>query len=106
MKRRKFIKNASLTGLGITVTGTLSSCIESSENNLFNLKAKPKIPIVIATWNVKTATAEAWKVLINGGSALDAVEQGCRTEEANEKGNRLAKAGFQIEMVQLWMHVL
>ena len=39
MKRRKFIKNASLTGLGITVTGTLSSCIESSENNLVNQKA-------------------------------------------------------------------
>lgn len=94
MKRRKFIKNASLTGLGITVTGTLSSCIESSENNLFKQKTKPKIPVVIATWNVKSATAEAWKVLINGGSALDAVEQGCRTEEANEKGQSVGKGGL------------
>ena len=66
MKRRKFIKNAALTGLGITVTETLSSCIESSENNLVRPNAKPKIPVVIATLNVKSATAEAWKVLING----------------------------------------
>ena len=94
MKRRKFIKNASLTGLGITLASTLNSCVESSENTLANQKAKPQIPVVTATWNVKSATAKAWKVLINGGSALDAVEQGCRIEEANEKGQSVGKGGL------------
>jgi len=94
MKRRKFIKNVSLTSLGITVAGTLNSCVDSSENTFINPKIKPQIPVVIATWNVKFATAEAWKILIDGGSALDAVEQGCRIEEANEKGQSVGKGGL------------
>ncbi len=40
-------------------------------------------PIVIATWNTPIAVNEAAKVLESGGTALDAVEAGCRIEEAN-----------------------
>jgi N4-(beta-N-acetylglucosaminyl)-L-asparaginase len=94
MKRRKFIKNASLTGLGMSVVGMVNGCIDSSKKNSVKQKFKPQIPVVVATWDVKSATAEAWKVLMNDGSALDAVEQGCRFEEANEKGQSVGKGGL------------
>jgi N4-(beta-N-acetylglucosaminyl)-L-asparaginase len=40
------------------------------------------------------STAKAMEVLEAGGSALDAVEQGCRIEEANEKGQSVGKGGL------------
>lgn len=94
MKRRKFIKNATLTGLGITIGKTLNSCVESTSIHSKKNKLTEKIPVVIATWDVKSATAKAWEILINGGSALDAVEQGCRVEEANENGQSVGKGGL------------
>jgi len=94
MKRRNFIKNASLTGVGIAVGSTLYA-----ENKFPFAKAsddieKGTLPLVIATWDVKNATEAAWKVLEHGGTALDAVEQGCMIEEANEKGQSVGKGGL------------
>ena len=40
------------------------------------------------------AVETAAKVLQNGGSALDAVEEGCRIEEANEKNQTVGKGGL------------
>src|SRR5690606_6078762 len=41
-------------------------------------------PIVLSTWDFGIqANAEAWKVLVAGGRALDAVEQGVRLTEAD-----------------------
>ncbi|MCL4171206.1 UNVERIFIED_CONTAM: hypothetical protein GTU68_030350, partial [Idotea baltica] len=51
-------------------------------------------PLVIATWNVKAATAKAWEILENGGTALDAVEQGCMVEEADIKNQSVGKGGL------------
>ncbi|XP_034038007.1 N(4)-(beta-N-acetylglucosaminyl)-L-asparaginase isoform X2 [Thalassophryne amazonica] len=43
---------------------------------------RASLPLVINTWSFKDATAEAWRTLQSGGSALDAVEKGCaRCEE-------------------------
>ena len=50
--------------------------------------------MVIATWHVKESTAKAWEILQAGDNALDAVEQGCRVEEANEKGQSVGKGGL------------
>ncbi len=99
MKRRNFIKNASLTGVGLAVGTTLASCVETnSEEKSSFAKAsddsKESLPIVIATWNVQSATKAAWHVLEKGGNALDAVEQGCKIEEANEKGQSVGKGGL------------
>ncbi|WP_370000723.1 isoaspartyl peptidase/L-asparaginase family protein [Winogradskyella sp.] len=99
MKRRKFIKNASLTGVGLAVGATITSCEDKNskagtkENKeaIANLQG---LPLVIATWHVKEATAKAMEVLQSGGNALDAVEQGCRVEEANEKGQSVGKGGL------------
>jgi N4-(beta-N-acetylglucosaminyl)-L-asparaginase len=43
---------------------------------------------------VKEASAKAWEILENGGNSLDAVEQGCMIEEANEKGQSVGKGGL------------
>jgi len=94
MKRRKFIKNASLSGLGITIGGSLKGCVKTSSEEANVNKSKAQLPLVVATWNVQSATAKAWEVLTKGGSALDAVEHGCRLEEANENGQTVGKGGL------------
>ncbi|XP_037002441.2 N(4)-(beta-N-acetylglucosaminyl)-L-asparaginase [Artibeus jamaicensis] len=35
------------------------------------------LPLVLNTWPFKNATEAAWRTLVSGGSALDAVETGC-----------------------------
>lgn len=93
MKRRKFLRNASLTGVAITVGNSLAACKEESSVAIGTIK-NPVRPLVIATWNTPLAVETAAKVLQNGGTALDAVEQGCRIEEANEKGQSVGKGGL------------
>ena len=63
MKRRKFLKRASLTGIGVAV-GTsifantpLNKLNEFKENSLTN--TIKNLPIVISTWNVPNATKKA-----------------------------------------------
>lgn len=95
MKRRNFIRNASLAGVGIAVAGT-SSCKEKgiSSDKSKTANAEFTLPLVIATWHVKNATEKAWEILENGGNSLDAVEQGCMVEEADEKGQSVGKGGL------------
>ena len=97
MKRRKFLKSASLSGAGIALGNTLMPCNESPKNKLetpVTSSTTASLPLVIATWHVENATAKAMEVLLAGGSSLDAVEQGCRVEEANEKGQSVGKGGL------------
>ncbi|MCA0130999.1 isoaspartyl peptidase/L-asparaginase family protein [Winogradskyella alexanderae] len=97
MNRRKFIKNASLSGVGIALGNTLMSCKETPETQseiALENSANGSLPLVIATWHVENATAKAMEVLQSGGSSLDAVEQGCMVEEANEKGQSVGKGGL------------
>ena len=96
MKRRKFIQNASLSTLGIAV----SSAVFASGKNFSIAEEKStefgtaNYPLVIATWDVKESTVEAWRVLQEGKSALDAIEQGCRVEEANAEGQSVGIGGL------------
>lgn len=98
MKRRQFIKNASLTGVGLAVGGSITGCInensKSESTAASDNELATSLPLVIATWNVKEATAKAMEVLSKNGTALDAVEQGCMIEEANEKGQSVGKGGL------------
>lgn len=96
MKRRKFLQNASLSTLGVVAAVNAVGCETKEDKNkttkTFGLK--PVRPLVIATWNTPLAVNAAAEVLKNGGSAIDAVEQGCRVEEANEKGQSVGKGGL------------
>ena len=96
MKRRSFIKNASLTGIGLAVTTNLTHCTKKNveDKNIPIASSKMALPMVIATWNVPNATTKAWDVLQSGKSALDAVEQGCMIEEADVTNSSVGKAGL------------
>ena len=97
MKRRKFLKKASLTGLGLAVVPTLLSCKDENSPKTKNKDTPVKNitrPIVIATWNVQRATATAWDILKNNGNALDAVEAACKIEEADETNQSVGKGGL------------
>lgn len=94
MKRRNFLKTSSLTGIGLITAHSLSSC-KSEEGKHTIVKESSSIkPIVIATWRVPNATAKAWEVLHNGGSSLDAVEQGVMIEEADINNTSVGKGGL------------
>ncbi|KAA3634493.1 MAG: glycosylasparaginase [Bacteroidetes bacterium] len=84
--RREFLKLTALTGGALL---TQSACMpgetETSEDpgNQGNVSTAIQ-PIVISTWNHGIeANNAAWKVLSNGGNALDAVEQGVRVTESD-----------------------
>ncbi len=98
MNRRKFIKNSTITGAGLAIGSSLLSCKEERSEPLNRRKqnehSKPILPVVVATWHVESATSKAMEILKTGGSALDAVEQGCMVEEANEKGQSVGKGGL------------
>ena len=60
----------------------LIACIVAA---LFNSSASASpFPVVITTWEFKNATTKAWEVLKDGGSAFDAIEQGCSVCEEEQ----------------------
>ncbi|MEZ4840307.1 MAG: N(4)-(beta-N-acetylglucosaminyl)-L-asparaginase [Flavobacteriaceae bacterium] len=95
MKRRNFLKRSSLAGLGIAMGSSLTNCTEKEETKKAPTNTKSlSLPLVIGTWNVKRAITTAWETLQNGGSALDAIEQGCMIEEADENNQTVGKGGL------------
>lgn len=98
MDRRKFIQNTAISGIGITAGVAALACAnttnDTKETAVKNDPVKGIFPIVIATWDVKEATAKAWEVMQNGGSSLDAIEQGCKVEEANAEGQSVGIGGL------------
>ena len=88
MKRRGFLKKSSLLGVAIGIPSSFALGIKETQITIKNF------PIVIATWDVKNATKKAWEVLKNGGSSLDAIEQGCMVEEADENNQSVGKGGL------------
>ena len=67
MKRRKFLKNASLTGVGLAVGTAITSCNDQVEDKSISSKENPEskavLPVVVATWHVIDATAKAMEVI-------------------------------------------
>lgn len=101
MKRREFIQNTSLTGLGVMAGTSVIGCKQEPDKEKpkdnstpKQLSSPPVIPIVIATWNVPESTTKAWEIISEGGSSLDAIEQGCMVEEANPEGQSVGIGGL------------
>lgn len=81
--RRNFIK---LSALGTTIL---------SSPKLMASAPEPRKPIVISTWNFGlAANAAAWKILSQGGRALDAVEAGAKIPEADPKETSVGYGGL------------
>ncbi len=89
MKRRVFIRNTGITGLGITAIPRALGF--NPLNNLENMQ--DQFPLTIATWNFPNASQKAGELLDRGATALDAVEQGVMIEEANLKNTTVGKGG-------------
>lgn len=95
MERRKFLKNSSSATAALVAAPFLTSCKEEAQSPK---KATPTIakatyPIVICTWNFLNASAKAWEVLKDGGTALDAIEQGVKVEEDDVNNQTVGTGG-------------
>ncbi|MEM7037321.1 MAG: N(4)-(beta-N-acetylglucosaminyl)-L-asparaginase [Bacteroidota bacterium] len=94
--RRKFLL---LSALGMGALVTRCNATESETPSDTGQAAPPKFdpakaPIVISTWNHGlAANAGAWKVLENGGSALDAVEKGVMVTESDPESTSVGYGG-------------
>ena len=93
MKRRNFLKKSSLSTAGIISAPVLASCKTETSTNTANAMAAVIKPIVICTWNFQNASAKAWEVLSANGSALDAVEEGVKVEEADTNNQTVGVGG-------------
>ena len=99
--RKEFLKTgvAGLAGIG-TFTATQVAAKESNEakkisNGLSSDKINPIKPVVLSTWiHGIVANEEAWKVLENRGTSLDAVELGVKTAEADPTNQSVGLGGF------------
>lgn len=78
--RRSFIKKAALAAGAI---GSGLACNTESQESSPNNSVTQPIPTVIATWDNREATQTGMEALLNGGSALDAVEAGARVPEGD-----------------------
>jgi isoaspartyl peptidase/L-asparaginase-like protein (Ntn-hydrolase superfamily) len=94
MKRRTFIKTASLAGAATIITKTALS--ESGPASLSNSGAGSKGPIILSTWGEfgMGVPQAALKALDNGGSVVDAVEEAVMVPEADPKGTTVGYGGF------------
>lgn len=95
MKRRNFIKNASLTGVGITVGASAIACNKEEKSSSSEVAAidSSKFPIAICTWGFSDANAKAGEALSKNMSALDAAIEGVAVEEENIKNTTVGKGG-------------
>ena len=95
MKRRNFIKNASLTGVGFTVGASVIACNEQEKSSLKETVAidSSKFPIAICTWGFAEANAKAGEALSKNTSALDSAIVGVAIEEENIKNTTVGKGG-------------
>lgn len=96
MERRDFIRQG--VG-GLAILSTLGAC-ELNTNSKSSLSVVGKNgttnkPIVISTWDFGVAANQAaWRILSEGGRALDAVEAGVRIAEADLENPTVGKGGL------------
>jgi N4-(beta-N-acetylglucosaminyl)-L-asparaginase len=85
--RRNFLKQAAMGAASLTILDTLSTAAAPAST-----KGKP---IVISTWNHGLKANEAaWKLLVQGGKAIDAVEKGVMVVEADPENTSVGLGGF------------
>ena len=88
-KRRKFIKNTLLGGIGA------SSLISSKKLEQKKFIDFTNSPVIISTWNHGLdANIKAWEELENGKEGILAVESGVRISEADPKVRSVGYGGF------------
>jgi N4-(beta-N-acetylglucosaminyl)-L-asparaginase len=93
MKRRTFIKTASLAGAATMITKNALS--ESRSGFLSHAETGSKGPIILSTWDFGMEVPQsALKALEAGGTVVDAVEKGVMVPEADPKVTSVGYGGF------------
>ena len=88
MKRRDFLKS-SLLASGLTIVGSATSARGQTSS-----ARKVELPLVVSTWAFgKPSNEAALRTLNQGGSILDAVEQGLRLAEAESTDHSVGLGG-------------
>lgn len=96
--RRKFLKRSGVLAIGAGLSPILACTQESASNqeNVTVVKEKKGIegPVILSTWNHGiAANTEAWKILSQGGNAVDAAEMGVAIVEADPTGRSVGIGG-------------
>src|SRR5688572_25753365 len=86
--RRKFLKVSALAASLFTINRSKAAEVISAADE------KTIKPVVLSTWRFGVqANIGAWKVLSEGGRALDAVETGVKITEADPKERSVGLGG-------------
>jgi len=101
MKRRTFIQNATIGGIGVSIGAAALGCAEVASDNKSESTSEEKkpmtnktsSPIAICTWHFAQANDAAGKALDQGDAALDAVIKGVAVEEENLTNTTVGKGG-------------
>jgi hypothetical protein len=89
MNRKRFLQGATIAS-GIALTGRGFA----NKSPVRPGSGATAVPRVCSTWDFGVAANQAaWKVLVSGGRALDAVEQGARVPEADPRNHSVGRAG-------------
>ena len=87
MKRRDFLRSSAL-GLAVPSSLMNADILKTNKNN----------PVICSTWNFGLPANElAWKVLDNGGKAMDAAEAGARHAESDQENSSVGFGGLPDE---------
>ncbi len=88
--RRLFLKKAALGSIAASLLPFAGKSKANSPG-----KITRTLPLVISTWSHgMKANEAAWKILSNGGRALDAVEQGVKVIENDPENNSVGRGGL------------
>ncbi len=93
--RRNFIKLTALGSAAILSNSAIAAEKSNKETHINPSPEKITKPIVISTWNHGLeANAAAWKILVKGGSALDAAEKGVMVTESDPNNMSVGLGGL------------
>ncbi len=88
--RRDFVRTSALTALA----GAFGCKPDPAASVKRNPNSAPGRPVVLATWDNRVATETAMRTLLDGGSALDAVEAGARIPEGDPNDTSVGYGGL------------
>lgn len=99
--RKEFLKKgiAGLAGISAFTAAEVASKGDSLAINALTQMSSDQVssvkPVAVSTWiHGILANEEAWKILGNGGTSLDAVELGVKTAEADPTNQSVGLGGF------------